>query len=105
MERWLDLIRGYRGWIEGGEIEAVTFNGRPVRVFSIHCPPGEHGYIRTMHDIIDRLRPHARTADLVLGGDFNVAVGFRGLAEAVRMSRATASLPRTRGGSTCSPVP
>ena len=78
----------YKGWVEGGEVEDVTFTGRPVRVFSIHCPAGDHGYIRTMHDILDRLARHARVADLVLGGDFNVAVGFRGPDEAVRMSRA-----------------
>lgn len=82
----------YRGWIEGGELDGLSFTGRPVRIFSVHCPAGAHGYVRTMHDILDRVQRHARTADLVLGGDFNVAAGFRGNDEGVRMSRAEQSL-------------
>lgn len=68
----------YAGWIVGGTLESVPWrNDRPVRVFSIHCPVGARGYIRTMHEILDRLAPLAEGADLILGGDFNVVVGYR----------------------------
>jgi endonuclease/exonuclease/phosphatase family metal-dependent hydrolase len=78
-------VRGFRGWITGGEVQLA---GRPLRIFSVHIPAGEHGYVRTVHRMIDRLKTHARAADLVIGGDFNVAVGFRGAGEPVRMSPA-----------------
>jgi endonuclease/exonuclease/phosphatase family metal-dependent hydrolase len=78
-------VRGFRGWISGGEID---LGGRPLRIFSVHIPAGDHGYVRTVHRMIDRLKPHARAADLILGGDFNVAVGFRTDGDPVKMSRA-----------------
>lgn len=71
-------IRGYEGWIVGGTLDSPTWtNGRPLRVFSLHCPAGERGYIRTLHEILDRLAPLAVGADMILGGDFNVATGYR----------------------------
>lgn len=76
-------VRGFRGWITGGE---VTVADKPLRIFSVHIPAGDHGYVRTVHRMIDRLKPHARAADLIIGGDFNIAVGFRGEDEMVRMS-------------------
>ncbi len=60
---------------------------RPVRIFSIHCPAGRRGYIRTMHEILDRLAPLGEDADLVLGGDFNVVVGYRRPTDPIRMTR------------------
>ena len=81
-------IRGFRGWITGGELCLARPPARPVRIFSIHCPPGEHGYIHTAHRMLDRFRPMAREADLILGGDFTVAVGVRGPDEPVKMSNA-----------------
>lgn len=84
----VDVAR-FRGWITGGEVGAIAgLTTRPIRMFSVHCPPGQHGYVRTMHDMIDRFRKLGKTADLVLGGDFNIAVGFRGPDEAVKVSKA-----------------
>jgi endonuclease/exonuclease/phosphatase family metal-dependent hydrolase len=60
---------------------------RPLRVFSIHAPAGRHGYVRTMHQILDGLAAFAAGADLILGGDFNVAAGYRQANERVRISR------------------
>ena len=78
-------VPGFRGRVTGGELQR-RITRRPLRVFSVHCPPGEHGYVRTLGRILDRLRPMARDADLVLGGDFNVVVGLRGADERIRMS-------------------
>jgi exonuclease III len=86
-------VAGFRGWVTGGELSRSRWlTERPLRVFSVHCPAGNHGYIRTMHEILDALEPVAQDADLVLGGDFNVAVGYRGPNEGVRMSRAERNL-------------
>jgi endonuclease/exonuclease/phosphatase family metal-dependent hydrolase len=67
-------IPGFDGWVIGGEVSA---HARPLRVFSIHGPVGERGYVRTMHEILDRIASVSSGADVVLGGDFNVAVGYR----------------------------
>jgi exonuclease III len=81
-------IGAHEGWIVGGELDGAAWtNGRPVRLFSIHGPVGEHGYIRTMHAILDRLAPLSDGADLVLGGDFNVVVGYRQPTEKRTVSR------------------
>src|SRR5262245_42329661 len=46
----------YEGWVVGGEILGLSgADGRPVLGFSIHCPVGERGYVRTLHDILDAL--------------------------------------------------
>ncbi len=81
-------IRGYEGWIVGGEIRNPVWSERPVMVFSVHGPVGERGYIRTMQHILDRIVLLRGRADLVLGGDFNIAVGYRRPEEPIRISRA-----------------
>ncbi len=82
-------VSGFNGWITGGELDRRCWLTRkPLRAFSLHCPPGRHGYVKTLGRILDRLAPLAHGADLVLGGDFNVVAGARGPAELVRMSRA-----------------
>ncbi|HEX6940371.1 MAG TPA: endonuclease/exonuclease/phosphatase family protein, partial [Longimicrobiales bacterium] len=71
----------------GGAAGRPDASTRPVRVFSVHCPAGKRGYVRTLHEILDRMLPLAAGADVVLGGDFNVAAGYRGPDEPIRMSR------------------
>src|SRR5262249_46394161 len=59
-----------------------------VIVFSVHGPVGERGYVRTMQDILDRVGSIRGGADLVLGGDFNIAVGYRQPTEPIKILRA-----------------
>jgi exonuclease III len=81
-------VRGFGGWVVGAELQGPRRSpGRPLRVFSIHCPVGERGYVRTMHEILDRIARLSAGVDLILGGDFNVAVGHRLPHERVAMSR------------------
>jgi exonuclease III len=81
-------IRGFAGWVVGAEVAGPNGpDARPLRVFSIHCPVGERGYVRTLHLILDRIARVRAGADLVLGGDFNVVVGQRQPGERIRMSR------------------
>jgi endonuclease/exonuclease/phosphatase family metal-dependent hydrolase len=80
-------IPEYHGWVVGGEIQKPIWSPRPVRVFSIHAPVGERGYIRTMQHILDRIALLRESADLVLGGDFNVAVSYRQPRDPVRILR------------------
>ena len=80
-------IPGYDGWVVGGEIRNTSWSERPLQVFSLHGPFGERGYIHTILDILDRIAALRDGADLILGGDFNVAVGYRRHQESVRMLR------------------
>ena len=80
-------VRGFTGWVAGGELDRRAWlTERPLRVFSVHCPAGQRGYIRSMHGLLDALARLADGADLVLGGDFNVACGIRGPRDEVRFS-------------------
>jgi len=80
-------IPDFDGWVVGGEIRNTSWSARHLIVFSIHGPVGERGYIRTMHGILDRIAPLRDRAELVLGGDFNIAVGYRQACEQIRILR------------------
>jgi exonuclease III len=82
----------YDGWVVGGEIRGTAWSGRPLLAFSVHGPAGERGYIRTMHLILDRIAAVRGGADLVLGGDFNVAVGYRPPGDRIRFLRGERAL-------------
>ena len=88
----------FGGWVTGGEIACARYGERPVRIFSVHGPAGDHGYIRTMNEILDRLARLRGGADLVLGGDFNVSVGYRGDRDPYQLSRRGRALLERLGG-------
>jgi len=81
-------VPGFLGWVVGAEVAGPPWSeDRGLRVFSIHCPAGERGYVPTMHAILDRVARLRRDADLILGGDFNVVVGNRQPRERIRVTR------------------
>jgi len=80
-------ISDYDGWVVGGEIRNTSWSERPLLVFSVHGPAGERGYIRTMHHVPDPVASLRGRADLLLGGDFNVAVGYRQPCDQIRLVR------------------
>jgi endonuclease/exonuclease/phosphatase family metal-dependent hydrolase len=74
--------------VVGAELAGPRWSpDRPVQVFSIHCPVGERGYVRTLHEILDRIARLRAGADLILGGDFNVVVGHRQTRERIAVTR------------------
>ena len=81
-------VPGFAGWVVGAEVAGPSWSrSRGLRVFSIHCPAGERGYVQTMHAILDRVARLRGDADLILGGDFNVVVGYRQPRERIRVTR------------------
>jgi endonuclease/exonuclease/phosphatase family metal-dependent hydrolase len=81
-------VRGFAGWVVGAEVAGPPWApARPLRLLSVHCPAGERGYVRTLHQILDRAARLRDGADLVLGGDFNVVVGNRQPGERLVVSR------------------
>ena len=93
-------MRGFRGWVTGGRIDdAPWWPARSLIAFSIHCPAGDHGYIRTMHSILNRVKRYrAQDADLIIGGDLNVVCGYRAADDVVKMSRGEKELLDRRCG-------
>ncbi len=77
----------YAGWVVGGEVSNPKWSAQKLKIFSIHGPAGERGYIRTMHEILDHIAALRGTDDLVLGGDFNVVVGYRQPREKLKVMR------------------
>lgn len=81
-------VPDFDGWVVGGFVRPPTWlSSKRVLAFSVHCPAGTVGYLRMMHRMIDTLLPLREGCDLILGGDFNVAAGFRGGDEAVSMPK------------------
>jgi endonuclease/exonuclease/phosphatase family metal-dependent hydrolase len=80
-------VPGFGGWVVGAEVAGPPWSrGRALRIFSVHCPVGERGYVRTMHAILDGVGRLRGEADLILGGDFNVVVGSRQPGERIRVN-------------------
>jgi endonuclease/exonuclease/phosphatase family metal-dependent hydrolase len=79
--------------VVGAELASAPWAaGRPLRLFSIHCPAGKHGYVRTLHRILDGIARLGPGTEVILGGDFNVAVGHRQPGEALRITRGERAL-------------
>lgn len=76
-------VPGFSGWVTGVELALP----QRTLVFSVHCPAGAGGYVRVMHRILDRIRRLREGADLILGGDFNVAAGYRPPDDVIRFTR------------------
>lgn len=81
-------IPTFAGWVVGAELSDPGWSpGRSLQLFSIHCPVGTRGYVRTLHQILDGIARLRAGADLILGGDFNVVVGHRQPHERIPMTR------------------
>jgi exonuclease III len=88
----------FDGWVVGGEMRCAHWSARAVRLFSVHAPAGERGYVRTMHEILDRIAKITGRAELILGGDFNVAVGYRSARDPMPLRRSRRDLLDRLGG-------
>jgi hypothetical protein len=73
-------VRGYEGWVVGGELldSGMNADGRRLFAFSVHTPTSHatrarQPYVAEVMNILDLLsRKVPRDADLILGGDFNL---------------------------------
>lgn len=87
----LDLP-GFAGWVVGAEISGSNWLKtcqRPLRVFSVHGPTKKgSGYIKEMNLILNEIAKLPGDADLLIGGDFNIAASFRHESEEMRTGKA-----------------
>ncbi len=66
-------VPGYEGWVTAADVDGLALG--PVRAVSVHVPAGSGGYVAVANRLLDRLASLADGRPLLLGGDFNVAVG------------------------------
>ncbi len=85
--RPLDLP-GFAGWVVAAEINP-SMGPRPLRLFSVHGPTRKgSNYIKEMNLILDEIAKLPGEADLIIGGDFNIAVSFRHSSENMKTGSA-----------------
>ncbi|HET9441204.1 MAG TPA: endonuclease/exonuclease/phosphatase family protein [Longimicrobiales bacterium] len=77
-------VPGFHGWVLGAELQL----DRRLCIFSVHCPAGRGGYAKVVHRILDRIRKLGKDADVIIGGDFNVAAGYRFEGDVIKFTRA-----------------
>jgi len=73
---------GYEGWVVGGQWQdsGLNVNDRPLFVISVHTPSHHHShprgsYVKEVLTILDMVaRKVPPDTDLILGGDFNIAL-------------------------------
>ena len=73
----------HNGYVVAAEVTGSEWSrrtGKPLLVGSLHVPAP---YTRAMREILDGLAALETTHDLILGGDFNLAVGQRHASEPV----------------------
>ena len=69
------------GWVVGVKVTGIDWtllNEKSLYVYSIHAPSGRSSYVKQVNLILDLIKEQAPTdATVVIGGDFNLTVGFR----------------------------
>lgn len=87
----------FRGWLVGAKVE--HWNATPgccdcTRFFSLHAPSGHGSYQKIVNAMLDYLLGFVDGGELVLGGDFNLAISSRHESEAGETRRADLRIQR-----------
>ncbi|HUS17046.1 MAG TPA: hypothetical protein VM536_18770 [Chloroflexia bacterium] len=84
----LPLPDDLAGWVVGGRVTDLPIpgsDGRPLHLYSVHTPRGTTGnYLAEVTRILDCIQVGAGGADLVIGGDFNIAISRRQAGETLK---------------------
>jgi exonuclease III len=70
-------VPGFSGWVVGAEVSGASWQAGladPLLAFSVHAPSKGKSYQRQVNKLLDRIKKVAAGREVVLGGDFNVAV-------------------------------
>lgn len=75
------LVTAFEGWVAGVEVTETGWPllaGRSLYVFSLHAPRGRSSYVKQVNAILDCIQEQVPSdEDVIIGGDFNLTVGFR----------------------------
>jgi exonuclease III len=70
-------VPGFSGWVVGAEVSGASWQAGladPLLAFSVHAPSKGQSYHKQVNKLLDRIRKVAAGREVVIGGDFNVAV-------------------------------
>jgi endonuclease/exonuclease/phosphatase family metal-dependent hydrolase len=85
------LAEDLAGWVTGVEVTDTGWPllaGRSLYVFSLHAPSGSSSYVKQVNAILDCIQTQIPSdADVIIGGDFNLTVGFRHPAEQLQQNQ------------------
>lgn len=85
------LAEEFVGWVTGIEVTGIGWplvEGRSLYIFSIHAPSINSSYVKQVNAILDSIQAHVpNEADIIIGGDFNLTVGFRHPTESLQQNQ------------------
>lgn len=67
----------FSGWVVGTEIRGASWQAKtadPLLAFSVHAPSKGEAYWKQVNKLLDEIKKVAGRREIVIGGDFNVAV-------------------------------
>lgn len=85
------LAEDFTGWVTGVEVTDTGWSlleGRSLYVFSIHAPSVTSSYVKQVNTILDCIQAQIPSdADVIIGGNFNLTVGFHHPSESSQRSQ------------------
>ncbi|MGD1864343.1 MAG: endonuclease/exonuclease/phosphatase family protein [Phormidesmis sp.] len=85
------LSAAFSGWVVGVEVKDVgglANEGRSLYIYSVHAPSVKASYVKQVNLILDAIKAQVPDgADVVIGGDFNLPLGFRHVSEELQQSQ------------------
>jgi exonuclease III len=70
-------VPGFSGWVVGAKICRASWQSGlcdSILAFSVHVPSRGESYCKQVNRMLDELLPLARRKQVIIGGDFNIAV-------------------------------
>lgn len=70
-------VPGFYGWVVGAEITGTSWHTDtvdPLLAFSVHAPSRKESYSKQVNRLLDEIKRIADGREVVIGGDFNLAV-------------------------------
>lgn len=70
-------VPGFTGWVVGAEISDAKWRStqaEPMMVLSIHAPSRAESYAKQVNKLLDEIGRIANGDEIIVGGDFNLAV-------------------------------
>ena len=70
-------VPGFTGWVVGAEISGASWqvgHSDSIMVFSVHAPSRKESYSKQVNKLLDEISLIAGHREIIIGGDFNLAV-------------------------------
>ena len=85
------LSEALAGWVCAVKVDnfgECMPTDKSLYIYSVHAPSVKSSYVKQVNSILDAIQTQApKNADIVIGGDFNLTVGFRHPSETLQQSQ------------------